>query len=84
MQDRAYVVEVAGAGHAGGDYDLVAVPRGALPIASILAILNAAIQYGPQLADLIRKLVAAFTPVTPPAPTPAPGPTPTPGPIPGF
>lgn len=86
MNDRAYVVRLAGPEQP--EYDLVAVPRGAVPIASILAVLNTVIQYGPQVLDLIRRLIAAFTPPAPqpqPQPVPpGPTPTPTPGPIPGF
>lgn len=85
MNDRAYVVRLAGPEQP--EYDLVAVPRGAVPVASILAVINAVIQYGPQVLDLIRRLIAAFKPPGPgPTPTPQPTPTPgpTPGPIPGF
>lgn len=86
MNDRAYVVRLAGPEQP--EYDLVAVPRGAVPVASILAVINAVIQYGPQVLDLIRRLIAAFTPPAPqpqPQPVPpGPTPTPTPGPIPGF
>lgn len=85
--DRAYVIRQAGADGSIDDYDVIAVPRGAVPIASILAVINAVIQYGPQVLDLIRKLIAAFTPVPDPGPTPQPQPVPpnpTPGPIPTF
>ncbi len=91
MQDRAYIVQTAGHGSA-ADYDLVAIPRGALPIATVLAIFNAVIQYGPQFVTLVQAIIAAFKPVVPtptpqPTPTPVPPgpvPTPTPGPIPSI
>lgn len=41
MNDRAYVVRLAGPEQP--EYDLVAVPRGAVPVASILAVINAVI-----------------------------------------
>jgi len=90
MQDRAYILNRSYDGPAAEapGYYTVAVPVSAVPIGTILAVVNAVIQYGPQLLAAIKALIAAFTPVVPtPTPTPVPPgpvPTPTPGPIPSI
>jgi len=96
VSDRAYFMRKAGEGPEAANHHVIAVPDvEGMSGGGLLAIINFIIQYGPAIAaigpkaaELVRMIIAAFTPPAPtpqPVPVPpSPTPTPTPGPIPGF